>query len=80
MPVCNKELPLGLLAMLFTCCDEVKQLQTGHAGRQEQRFFHPPGEASKLKNKPNFGGRGGSQIESKVLEQGNNLFLLLLLV
>ncbi|KAF9669396.1 hypothetical protein SADUNF_Sadunf14G0103400 [Salix dunnii] len=55
VPACNKELYQGLLAMLFACCDEAKQLQTGHVGRQEQRFFHPLGEASKLKNKPNLG-------------------------
>ena len=49
------ELSLGLLAMLFAYCDKAKQILTGHVARQEQRFFHPLGEASKLKNKPNLG-------------------------
>jgi hypothetical protein len=47
-----EELSLGLLAMLFAYCDRAKQILTGHVVRQEQRFFHPLGEASKLKNKP----------------------------
>jgi hypothetical protein len=50
-----EELSLGFLAMLFAYCDEAKQILTGHVVRQEQRFFHPLGEASKLKNKPNLG-------------------------
>lgn len=46
------ELSLGLLAMLFAYCDKAEQILTGHVARQEQRFFHPLREASKLKNKP----------------------------